>query len=108
MNSARNGEIATPFNIMSSPTYTQSGTLATNVPPYGIMNQIKIYITKSSGPSTYAVRNYYGFDNIIGQNSVGTVRVTGMGRFDSNLLACVVVQCNTGTMSAYWNTIHYY
>ena len=72
------------------------------------MNQIKINITKCSGSSTYANRNYYTFDNLACQNNVGTAKVIGMGHFDSNLLACVVVQCNTGSMSGYWNTIHYY
>ena len=103
-----NGEIATAFNSLSSPTYTQSGTLATNVPAVGIMNQIKIYLTKGSGSGTYAQRNYYNFENSVCQNGVGTMKVSGFGHLDSGSLACVVVQCNTGTMTGYWNTIHYY
>ena len=105
---AETGETATACTSQGTPTYTQNGTIAINIPAVGIVNQLRFCITKGNNSTGYSNRNYYTFEASYCQNGVGATRCIGIGHFVSTSLASIILKPTGGTINTNWNTIHYY
>ena len=65
-------------------------------------------ITKATGAGFGQDRNYYRFFTSSAKNGVGTVRVDGMGFVSTASLSSISLTCSGGTLTGFWNTVHYY
>jgi hypothetical protein len=102
------GETAIASTSQGTPTYTQDGTIATNIVASGTTNQLRMCITKGNNALTNGNRNYYTFEAVYFQNNVGSVRSVGFGYLSSTSLASIIIKCSAAQMNTTWSTVHYY
>jgi hypothetical protein len=104
------GETITTFNAQSTPTYTANGTVASNMPPYGLGGMFVMNMSNNLS-STYP-RNYKNFQSTYTQNGVGATSARGMGQLPessvSSPLNNIVLTPSSGTITMQWSTVHYY